>query len=168
MSLRSLAFAAAAALALTTAFVPAVEARPPGPPHGGGPGWHRRPRLASSSASAASRPSPSPSSLRLAVGSGHRGRNDLGAEFALRRSVRRLLQLPLPLSVHALCRTFLRDGLLGGIERRTQRSSRRGGRQRRTGGGSAQDPLLVRSRKRILSADPRLPDRLDAGRLALI
>ena len=43
MSLRSLAFAAAAALALTTAFVPAVEARPPGPPHGGGPGWHRPP-----------------------------------------------------------------------------------------------------------------------------
>lgn len=42
MSLRSLAFAAAAALALTTAFVPAVEARPPGPPHGG-PGWHRPP-----------------------------------------------------------------------------------------------------------------------------
>lgn len=43
MSLRSLAFAAAAALALTTAFVPAVEARPQGPPHGGGPGWHRPP-----------------------------------------------------------------------------------------------------------------------------
>ena len=43
MSLRSLAFAAVAALALTTAFVPAVEARPPGPPHGGGPGWHRPP-----------------------------------------------------------------------------------------------------------------------------
>ena len=43
MSLRSLAFAAATALALTTAFVPAVEARPPGPPHGGGPGWHRPP-----------------------------------------------------------------------------------------------------------------------------
>ena len=42
MSLRSLAFATAAALALTTAFVPAVEARPPGPPHGG-PGWHRPP-----------------------------------------------------------------------------------------------------------------------------
>lgn len=41
MSLRTFALAAAAALAVSAALAPAVEARPPEPPPGGGPGWHR-------------------------------------------------------------------------------------------------------------------------------
>ena len=105
MSFRSLAFAAAAALALTTAFVPAVEARPPGPPHGGGPGWHRP-------------PPPPHFGPRFHH---HRHYGWLWAPAIAGATIWGLSTLYDDPYVHAVCDAFLRHGLFGGVKCRAKR-----------------------------------------------